>query len=64
MLKLGEDAVYNCIDSMIKESKYCSDVIKEFLTKNFSWLRKIMKILRTLLNARLAIMVMLIVILE
>ena len=36
MLKLGEDAVYNCIDSMIKESKYCSDVIKEFLTKNFS----------------------------
>ena len=25
---LGEDAVYNFISSMIKESKYCSDVMK------------------------------------
>ena len=33
MLKLGEDAVYNSIDSMIKKSKYCSDVIKEYFNK-------------------------------
>ena len=26
---LGEDAVYNFINSMIKESKYCSDMIKK-----------------------------------
>ena len=29
---LGEDSVYNFISSMIKESKYCSDVLK----KNFN----------------------------
>ena len=27
---LDEDAVYNVISSMIKESEYCSDVIKKF----------------------------------
>ena len=31
---LGEDAVYNFISSMIKESKYCSDMMKKNLTKN------------------------------
>ena len=29
-LYLDEDAVYNVISSMIKESEYCSDVIKKF----------------------------------
>ena len=29
-----KDAVYNFINSMIKESKYCSDVMKNILTKN------------------------------
>ena len=31
---LGEDDVYNFINSMIQESKYCSDMIKNILTKN------------------------------
>ena len=31
---LGKDAVYNFINSMIKESKYCSEVIKNILAKN------------------------------
>ena len=30
---LGEDAVYNFVTSMIKESKYCSDVMKKHLKK-------------------------------
>ena len=30
---LGEDAVYNFINSMIKESKYCSDVMKKHFNK-------------------------------
>ena len=33
-LYLGKDAVYSFINSMIKESKYCSDVMKKILTKN------------------------------
>ena len=32
---LGEGAIYNFINSMIEENKYCSDVIKKsILTKN------------------------------
>ena len=31
---LGEDAVYNFIDTMIEESKCCREVIKKYLTKN------------------------------
>ena len=30
---LSKDAVYNFINSMIKESKYCSDVMKEHFNK-------------------------------
>ena len=30
---LGKDAVYNFISSMIEESKYCSDVIKNHFNK-------------------------------
>ena len=30
---LDKDAVYNFINSMIKESKYCSDVIKKHFNK-------------------------------
>ena len=29
-----ENAIYNFINNMIKEDKQCSDVIKNFLTKN------------------------------
>ena len=35
-LYLGKDAIYNFISSMIEESKYCSDVTKNILTKNLS----------------------------
>ena len=31
---LGKGAVYNFINSMIEERKYCSDLIKYILTKN------------------------------
>ena len=31
---IGKDAVYNLINNMIEESKYCSDVIKNISTKN------------------------------
>ena len=30
---LGKDAVYNLISIMIKESKYCSDVMKKYFNK-------------------------------
>ena len=30
---LGENGVYNFINSMIEESKYCSDVIKQHFNK-------------------------------
>ena len=42
---LGEHAVYNFISSVIEESEYCSDVMKEHLNKKL-----VMMILRTLLN--------------
>ena len=38
------------MNSMIKESKYCSDVMKNILSKNLWWLKKTMKIFKTLLN--------------
>ena len=31
---LGEDAVYGFINNVIKESKYCTVIIKSILTKN------------------------------
>ena len=30
---LGKDAIYNFINSMIEESKYCSDVMKKYFSK-------------------------------
>ena len=30
---LGEDAVYNFVNSMIEESKYCSEVMKKYFNK-------------------------------
>ena len=61
---LDEDVVYNFISRMIEASKYYSDVIKTILTKNLWWLKKIMKILRTLLNAESLIMLILTVMLK
>ena len=44
---LDENDIYDFINSMIEESKYCSDVMKKKkLTKNLRWLKKTMKILR------------------
>ena len=37
---LGEDAVYNFISSMIKESKYCSDVMKKHFNKELVMAKK------------------------
>ena len=37
---LGEDAVYNFISSMIKESKYCSDVMKKHFNKELVMTKK------------------------
>ena len=31
---LGEDAVYNFINSMIKESNFCTGIMKKKITKN------------------------------
>ena len=47
---LGEDAVYNVISSMIKESKYFSDVMKKQFNKELVMTKKIMNILRTQLK--------------
>ena len=49
---------------MIEESKYCSEVIKNILTKNFWSLKKTMKILRILLNVGSVEMIMLIMMLK
>ena len=57
---LGKDAADNFTNNMIEESKYCCEAIKNVLTKNFWWLKKTMKILRTLLNVRSVTMIMLI----
>ena len=50
---LGEDAVYNFISSMIEESKYSSNIIKNHFNKELLMTKKI---LRTLLNVGSAIM--------
>ena len=31
---LGKDAVYNFVNSIIEESKYCNEVMKKHFTKN------------------------------
>ena len=37
---LGEDAVYNFVTSMIKESNYCSDVMKKHFHKELVMIEK------------------------
>ena len=61
---LGEDAVYNFINSMIEESKYWSDVMEKCFNKKFVRPKKTMKILRTLLNGGSLTMVILIMVLK
>ena len=61
---LGEDAFCSFVNSMIEESKYCSDVMKEYFNKEIVMTKKMMKILRTLLNDNDVIMIMLMVMLK
>ena len=58
---LGEDAVYNFINSLIEENKYWSEVIRMHCSKE---LVMKMKILRTLLNVGCVIMILLIIMLK
>ena len=37
---LGEDPVYNSISSMIKESKYCSNVMEKHFNKELVMIKK------------------------
>ena len=37
---LGKDAVYNFINSMIKENKYCRDVMKKHFNKELVMTKK------------------------
>ena len=41
---LGQDGVYNFINSMVKESKYCSDLMKKHFNKELVITKKYMKI--------------------
>ena len=59
--KLNKDVVCNFIRSMIEESKYCNEVIKNSFIKNLRWLKRV---LWTLLNVGYMTMVILIMILS
>ena len=48
--------VYNFINSMIEESKNCRDAMKENFNKDLAMTKRIMKILRTVLNVGFVIM--------
>ena len=61
---LGKDAVYNFINSMIEESKYCSEVIEKNFDKELKMTKLIMKILTTLLRAGSVVILLLMVILK
>ena len=61
---LGKDAVYNFINSMTEESKYCSEVMKKHFNKELVMTKGTMKILRALLNAGSVIMVLVILMLK
>ena len=60
---LGADAVYNFISGMIKESEYCSDVMKKHFNKELVMTKKD-KILRTQLNVGFVIMIILMMMLK
>ena len=47
---LGEDAVFNFFNSIIKESKYCSDVMRKHFHKELLMTKKDNEILKILLN--------------
>ena len=57
---LGEDAVFNFFNSIIKESKYCSDVMRKHFHKELLMTKKDNEILKILLNVWFVTMIMLI----
>ena len=59
-----KDAVYNFINSMIKESKYCKEVMKKPFKKEFVMTKSTTMILRTQLNAGTVIMIIMILMLK
>ena len=67
---LGKDAVYNFINSMIEESKYCNKVMKKHFNKELVMTKKEikdlkkLKILKTLLNVGSVTMIILILMLK
>ena len=63
-LCLLEDAAYNFINNIIKESKYCSDVVEEHFHKELVMTKNRMKILRAVLNVGFMIIIMLVVMLR
>ena len=61
---LEEDVVYNFINSMTEESKYCTDIRKKDFNRELVMTKMIMKILKTLRSVGFVIMFMLMVILK
>ena len=57
---LGTDAVYNFVNNMIKESKYCSEVIKKHFSKKLVMTKEDNAILKTLINVGSVTIIMLI----
>ena len=63
-LYLGQDAVYNFINSMDKESRYWDEVMKEHFNKEFEMTKKMMKNLIAHLNVRFVIWILFIIMLR
>ena len=61
---LGEDAVYNFINSMLEENKYFNDEVVKHFNKEIVMTKDIMKILRTLLNVGFVTMSMMMMMLK
>ena len=55
----NKDAFNNFIKIMIEESKYCTDIMKKHFSKELLTTKKIVKILRNLLNVGFVVMIML-----
>ena len=58
---LGEDTIYNFINSLVEESTYCTDVMKKHFKKKLVMTKRDLNILRTLLNVGFVTMVMLMI---
>ena len=61
---MGEDAVYNFIRSLIKESKYCGDAMKKHFNKELAMTKEYIENMRTQLNFGSLIMTILMVMLK